>query len=107
MLEDALGPGLSTTDYPFVAPPEGSAAGSARPKGKAGGGGAGEVAAVSGRRVIVFMLGGMSYSELRSVHEVERAFGREIIAGSTSMITPQTFLLALKKMKQLEPVALI
>ena len=107
LLEDALGPGLSTTDYPFVAPPEGSAAGSARPKGKAGGGGAGEVAAVSGRRVIVFMLGGMSYSELRSVHEVERAFNREIIAGSTSMITPQTFLLALKKMKQLEPVALI
>lgn len=49
----------------------------------------------------------MSYSELRSVHEVTRSTGRDIIAGTTCMLTPQQFLLALKKMKQGEPVSLV
>ena len=113
MPEELLSSGLSTVDFPFVAPPDGLLASAkddggrtARAKGKASGGGAAEVPA-SGRRLIVFVIGGMSYSELRCVHEVGRALNREILAGATSMLTPQTFLLALKQMKQLEPVALV
>ena len=69
--------------------------------------GAGDAAPATGRRLIVFVLGGMSYSELRGIHEVERTTGRDIIAGSTTMLTPQTFLLGLKQIKQPETVAVV
>ena len=109
VLEDALSPaGLSVADFPYVDETM-TAARDERTTGKQkgkGGGGA-DCAPVSGRRLIVFMLGGMSYSELRSVHEVERTRNRDIVAGSTCMLTPQMFLLALKKMKQLEPETLV
>ena len=60
-----------------------------------------------GRRLIVFMLGGLSHSELRSMHEVAKATGREIIVGTTDMLTPQGFILALKEMKQLDTPSLV
>ena len=109
VLEDSLSPtGLSLGDFPFVAPPESLASArkqqASKPKGA---GGAPEGVPATGRRLIVFMLGGLSYSELRSVHEVERATNREVLVGTTNMITPQTFLLALKQMKQLDTVALV
>ena len=44
--------------------------------GKAKGAGAADVAPLGGRRLIVFVLGGMCHSELRSVHEVARAPSR-------------------------------
>ena len=50
-----------------------------------------------------------AYSNLRSIHEVGRALGREIIVGTTAMLTPQAYLLGLKQMKGLDtpPVALV
>jgi len=36
------------------------------------------------------------------MHEVARATGREIIIGTTAMLTPQAYLLGLKQMKQLD-----
>ena len=36
-----------------------------------------------------------------------RAHGRDIIVGTTEMLTPQTFILALKEMKQLETPSLV
>ena len=86
-------------------PPEGGGSGK-ESKANKGKGGVSDVAA-TGRRVIVFVLGGMSYSELRSIHEVSRATSRDIISGCTAMLTPQTFLLGLKQLKQVEPVALV
>lgn len=108
-LDDLLGPGLSTADFPFVGQHEAAAGGgkAAGAKGKAGGGAGGDAVPHTGRRVIVFMLGGMSYSELRSVHEVAEGARREVISGATCMLTPKTYLLALKQLKQLEPVALV
>ncbi|XP_071947276.1 syntaxin-binding protein 1-like [Antedon mediterranea] len=47
----------------------------------------------SGPRLIVFILGGMTYSEMRSAYEVCREFNTwEIYMGSTHMITPENFL---------------
>ena len=111
-VEDLLTSGLSTSEYPFVAPPDAllaSARDDASKKKKGGGGGAsgGGVADVpaTGRRLIVFVLGGLSYSELRAMHELARAQNREILIGTTAMLTPQTYLLALKEMKQLDTPA--
>jgi len=56
----------------------------------------------TGKRLIVIVIGGLAYSELRALHEVGRALGREIIIGTTAMLTPQAYLLGLKQMKQLE-----
>ena len=96
-VEELITSGLSSLEFPFVDPAMGAA--SARAKSSKGGGS--EVAA-SGRRIIVFALGGLCHSELRSMHELARAHGREIIVGTTEMLTPQTFILALKEMKQLD-----
>ena len=105
-LEELLTAGVSTSDYPFVTPPDSTVSGSggAGKKGKAGGGaagGSGDVAA-TGRRLIVFVLGGLCYSELRSMHELARQHNREIIVGTTAMLTPQAYILGLKQMKQLD-----
>lgn len=109
-VEDLLSSGLSSAEFPFVAPPEAllvatrDAQVSARAKGKANtGGSGGEATPASGRRLIVVVLGGLCYSELRSLHEAARAHGRDIIVGSTAMLTPREYLIALKEMKQLEP----
>ena len=55
-----------------------------------------------GRRLIVFVCGGLSYSELRAMHEVAAETGRDIIIGTTAMLTPKRFLLGLKNLKQLD-----
>ena len=45
----------------------------------------------SGRQ-IVFMAGGMCYSELRSAREVMNASGTEVVIGATRFISPEDFL---------------
>lgn len=45
-----------------------------------------------GARQIVFMVGGMCYSELRSAREVMLATGTEIVVGATRCIAPKDFL---------------
>jgi len=49
----------------------------------------------------------MSYSELRCIHEVRDSHKREVLAGSTNMLTPQSFLMGLKQMTYKEEVALV
>jgi syntaxin-binding protein 1 len=51
----------------------------------------------SGRQ-IVFMAGGMCYSELRSAREVMNASGTEIVVGGTRFITPKDFLIDLNNL---------
>lgn len=46
----------------------------------------------TGGRQIVFMLGGVSYGEIRHVREVSQKMGREIVVGSTDFITANDFL---------------
>lgn len=46
----------------------------------------------TGGRNMVFMVGGMSYSELRVVRDIMERESREIIAGSTKFVNPSEFL---------------
>ena len=45
-----------------------------------------------GPRVIVFVIGGMTYSEMRCLHKVMKETKREVIIGSTHITTQKTFL---------------
>ena len=55
-----------------------------------------------GRRVVVFVLGGVSHSECREMHALGAEIGREILLGSTSLLTPQSYIINLKELKQLD-----
>ena len=46
----------------------------------------------TGGRCIVFMLGGLSFGELRHGREVARNMGREIVMGGTTLINPKDFI---------------
>lgn len=58
-----------------------------------------------GNRVIVFICGGMTYSEIRSVYEVSKKRNRACYIGSTHIITPATFIDELKRIKPLNTVS--
>jgi hypothetical protein len=45
-----------------------------------------------GGRHIVFMIGGMSYAEVRAAEEVSVKESREIIIGSTCFVTPAEYM---------------
>jgi len=46
----------------------------------------------AGPRLIVLVVGGLAYSELRAAYEMTTKFNREIIIGSTEMMAPEAFL---------------
>ncbi|XP_065917509.1 syntaxin-binding protein 1-like isoform X2 [Dysidea avara] len=51
-------------------------------------------------KFIFFIIGGMSYSEMRAIYEVAKANpSSELIIGSTHLLTPEIFLSQLKQMK--------
>lgn len=58
---------------------------------KGGSGGSGPVRYVGGRH-IVFMIGNLSYTELRVAEEVSRKESREVIIGSTAFVTASEFM---------------
>ncbi|GAB5585417.1 syntaxin binding protein 1 [Umbelopsis nana] len=50
----------------------------------------------SGPPVIIFVAGGITYSEIRSAYELAEAYDREVYIGSTHIITPNQFIEDLK-----------
>jgi syntaxin-binding protein 1 len=52
----------------------------------------------SGRQ-IVFMAGGMCYSELRAAREVMNASGTDVVVGATRFISPENFLVDLNNLR--------
>jgi len=49
-------------------------------------------AAFTGGRLLVVVLGGVTYSELRSAYEVSDAAHKEILIGGTSLLTPHAYI---------------
>jgi syntaxin-binding protein 1 len=97
---------LSLEEFPYTrdlppeaAPNRNSAAGSSlrtnRPawaKGRAN-------ADILRQRVLCFIAGGATYSEVRSCYELSDSLGRDVILGSTHITTPPEFLDTLSKMR--------
>ncbi|CAO3667744.1 unnamed protein product [Umbelopsis ramanniana] len=54
----------------------------------------------SGPPVIIFVAGGITYSEIRSAYELAEAYDREVYIGSTHIITPNQFIDDLKTLDQ-------
>jgi len=52
----------------------------------------------TGPRVIIFVIGGMTHSEMRGAYELTAQFSREVLIGSTHVLTPSMFLDNLKKL---------
>ncbi|KAI8367256.1 Sec1-like protein [Blakeslea trispora] len=57
----------------------------------------------SGPPIIIFIVGGMTYSEIRSAYEIAEAFDREVYIGSTHIITPDHFVTDLSKLDKNAP----
>lgn len=45
-----------------------------------------------GSRVYAFVIGGFTYSELRSAHRLTAKLGRDVMVGGTSVVTPEKFM---------------
>lgn len=56
----------------------------------------------TGRRLVVFIIGGATHSEMRVVHRMAAQTGRDVILGSTSVETPHSFLEALYQVSSVE-----
>ena len=116
ILSDLVANQLSIDDYPSVIPMPASmssstgASSARRREGKGSarkkkGGGAekwsrtgttqsssGGATHYTGGRNLVFMVGGLSYSELRVCREIMQKESKEIIAGSTAFVSPNEFM---------------
>lgn len=117
ILTDLVSNSLSVDEYPSVIPLPASqssaaSAGSARRRGKGlevsarkkkGAGdkwsrtgnsqtSSGAATSFVGGRNMVFMVGGISYSELRVARDVMEKESREIIVGSTNFVSPKEFI---------------
>ncbi|RUS20042.1 hypothetical protein BC937DRAFT_86503 [Endogone sp. FLAS-F59071] len=57
----------------------------------------------SGARLILFVAGGITYSEIRSAYELADMYNREIFIGSTHIITPTSFINDLKELRKPMP----
>lgn len=59
-----------------------------------------------GSRVILFIAGGMTFSEMRSAYEVGEKLNRQVIIGSTSILTPKQYVNSLKSLKKIESLGI-
>ncbi|XP_060630577.2 syntaxin-binding protein 3 isoform X2 [Anolis sagrei] len=93
VMEDTIENKLDSKEWPYCsqcpAPWNGSGAVSARNKPK----GSHLDERKSGSKLIVFVIGGITYSEMRCAYEVSQAYKScEVIIGSTHIITPKRLL---------------
>ncbi|RLW05805.1 hypothetical protein DV515_00004987 [Chloebia gouldiae] len=101
VMEDAIENKLDSKDWPYCSrcPPtwNGSGAVSARQKPRA----SYREERRSGARLIVFVIGGVTYSETRSAYEVTEAYKScEVVIGSTHILTPRKLLEEVKSLSK-------
>jgi len=101
VLEELANDQLSMETYPSILPmPAGGGGGVASVRKKTGSARTGHSrfkkadkgTSFAGSRQIVFMIGGLCYSELRAVHETTKKCEKEIVVGSTNLINPEDFI---------------
>jgi len=111
--EELIDGSLSNTEYPFVKEPmvEGgkqevkeatSLRKQTQPKWADKNNRKSEKQTTTGGRIIVFIIGGVTYSELRSVYELTKKHSREVVIGSTSLLTPSQYVDGLRSLKKVE-----
>ncbi|KFP86751.1 Syntaxin-binding protein 3, partial [Apaloderma vittatum] len=101
VMEDAIENKLDSKDWPYCSqcPPtwNGSGAVSARHKPKA----SYQDERKSRARLIIFVIGGITYSEMRSAYEVSQAYKScEVVIGSTHILTPKRLLDEVKSLSK-------
>lgn len=91
ILEDMVQENLDIEEYPSVLPlpiSDGGVATTVRKKK----GAKGDQKVFTGPRKIVFVAGGMCYSEIRAAEEIMYTSGREVILGSTNFLNPTEYI---------------
>lgn len=121
VLEDLAVNKLNLDEYPYVQPPSNDTGSSYAPSGKGASvrtnktsvgwakkaaGAREEAQSPKGKRIVAFVVGGVTRSEMRVAHKLSAKLGREILIGSTSCDTPTSFLKSLQNLGSLEQVAL-
>ncbi|XP_052656636.1 syntaxin-binding protein 3 isoform X1 [Harpia harpyja] len=101
VMEDAIENKLDSKDWPYCSqcPPtwNGSGAVSARQKPKA----SYQDERKSSARLIIFVIGGITYSEMRSAYEVSQVYKScEVVIGSTHILTPKRLLDEVKSLSK-------
>ncbi|XP_054690255.1 syntaxin-binding protein 3 isoform X1 [Grus americana] len=101
VMEDAIENKLDSKDWPYCSqcPPtwNGSGVVSARQKPKA----TYQDERKSSARLIIFVIGGITYSEMRSAYEVSQAYKScEVVIGSTHILTPKRLLDEVKSLSK-------
>ncbi|KAK3601027.1 hypothetical protein CHS0354_008139 [Potamilus streckersoni] len=102
IMEEAVEEKLKTSSFPFLS--GGAPRSSYRPPTSARYGQwhkdkAGAPQYKSGPRLIIFIIGGVTYSEIRCAYEVTQAVKNwEVLIGSTHILTPELFLSYLKEL---------
>ncbi|PWY97033.1 Sec1-like protein [Testicularia cyperi] len=92
--------GNSSSTPPPSARTQPSSLRSAKPtwhqKGRGGGSTAGLERTDNRQRVLVFVAGGMTYSEMRSAYQISEKLGKDCYIGSSHTFTPESFVETLK-----------
>ncbi|KAM6065580.1 syntaxin-binding protein 3 isoform 2-T3 [Chlamydotis macqueenii] len=101
VMEDAIENKLDSKDWPYCSqcPPtwNGSGVVSARQRPK----GSYQDERSSRARLIIFVIGGVTYSEMRSAYEVSQAYKScEVVIGSTHILTPKRLLDEVKSLSK-------